>query len=110
MRYDPKWTKPAADVWSLDRLIAWLETMPAELEYCYTASGKCLLAQYLKGIDWATDPLVDLTSAEDLASEKRIKIPAAFNKIAQGKTCNRTNTFGAALDRAQYAGRYAFME
>jgi hypothetical protein len=53
MLYDPKWTKPAAVVWSLDRLIAWLETMPAGEQYCYTASGECLLAQYLKGIGWA---------------------------------------------------------
>jgi hypothetical protein len=109
MLYDPKWTKPAAVVWSLDRLIAWLETMPAGEQYCYTAGGECLLAQYLKGIGWATDPLVDSTSAEDMASKKLIKIPAAFNEIAREswrETGSRTNTFGAALERARrHAGR-----
>lgn len=49
MLYNPNWNKKKSKDWkSLDNLIAWLETQPADGYYCYTDSGNCMLAQYLR--------------------------------------------------------------
>ena len=43
----PKITKPA-DPFTLEAMIAWLKTKDQEETYCYTSTGHCLIAQYLR--------------------------------------------------------------
>lgn len=56
MLYDPKWeVKTKADPFSLEGLIAWLETKNPDEQYDYwDRSGGCLLGQYVKslGLKW----------------------------------------------------------
>jgi hypothetical protein len=52
MLYDPNWNKPTTDtkkkpgVFTLDGLIAWLETKDPNEKYRYLSIHRCLLAQY----------------------------------------------------------------
>ena len=88
MLYDPKWqnttTKP--DVFSLESLIAWLETKPAEREYEWAnCDGHCLLSQYLAA--HGQHPVRDYKKLD-------VDMRAAI-------ACELPYTFGAALDRAR---------
>jgi hypothetical protein len=100
MLYDPKWeaetNKP--ELWTPRHLIAWLETMPPEKEYCYTSNGHCLLAQYLMAHGWPK-PALDSIYADDLTTRARRKLPEHFNDIAIW----HPQTFGGALARARAA-------
>lgn len=89
-------TKP--DAFSLEGLIAWLETQPPETKYDYCDSGACLLHQYftangvpvfcVSATNWYTDG----------ADHYRLHIlPKKFNDVSVG----RPRTFGAALSRAR---------
>jgi hypothetical protein len=89
MLYDPKWeVKTDANVFSLESLIAWLETMPADKEYIWSGSN-CLLCQYLevKGLN-------KYRYYSEFPIEDRLAI------VTPG--CGKP-TFGAALERARAA-------
>lgn len=100
MLYDPKWeveTRAPAEVWSLPRLVAWLEKQPADVEYCYTSSGHCLIAQYLSNCGWK-QPLVGGWVVCDWQGDQIDRaLPPKFKRISQ----NEPRTFGAALERAR---------
>lgn len=102
MLYNPKWapveTNP--DVFSLDDLIAWLETMPANKVYCYLDHGHCLIGQYVTARGFANPHVYsDGYFKHGPKQENRLDYPTIFNCIALGN--NRT--FGGALKRARAA-------
>lgn len=46
MLFNPKWTKP--EIYSLEGLIAWLETKPSDETYDWFDIKSCLVSQYLQ--------------------------------------------------------------
>lgn len=88
-------TKPApltdAEIWSLPRFVAWLETMPAEQSYRWDCTnGSCLIDQYAGRKDaWRRAPQAFST--------------VAYNEDAHGGRAYASGgtTFGAALSRAR---------
>lgn len=101
MLYDKRWDKPEvkADPFSLQSLIAWLETMPAAAEYCYADNGECLLGLYFSegGFERALVGSSTLTHGRDCQHTRHL--PRNFDAIAVG----HPRTFGAALARARKA-------
>lgn len=100
MLFDPKWevqTKP--DVLSLEGLIAWLETKPAQRAYDYlNCEGQCLYGQYMAahGIPWRESG----ASAPGLAPKERDHFCAlVYRDVAD----DSPYTFGGALERARKA-------
>jgi len=97
MLYDPKWevqTKP--DVFSLESLIAWLETMPADKKYDWAFAESCLLGQWCAANGLAGDELFE----KSIELGNFAAAPAIAN-AALGKL--NECTFGAALERARKA-------
>lgn len=91
MLYDKRWdkTETKPDVFSLEGLIAWLEKQPADEAYNYSdLRGECVICQYLT----AHGEPYGLGYGHFLTPLLRIDIAAG-----------RTQTFGAALDRARKA-------
>lgn len=82
-------TKP--DVFSLESLIAWLETMPVDKEYNYCRKSTCLIAQYLQARG---------VSKYELDSHE---IDALGWMEVVNPRINYIPTFGAALSRARSA-------
>ena len=98
MLYDPKW-EVKADPLSDIALIGWLERQSPKKEYCYTATGKCLLARYFS---FAFGKRALLASSKfDLIENSRFvgggPLPQNWDDIARGYP----RTFGAALERAR---------
>jgi hypothetical protein len=78
------------DVFSMDGVIAWLETMPADRAYDYhDCRGACMYGQYMAahGYSWST------------ATE----IQHDFRNYVYRIAFSHPHTFGAALDRARSA-------
>jgi len=100
MLYDPNWapveTKP--DVFSLDGLIAWLETRSVDGIYCYTDSGNCLLCQYFTANGFQGIALDAFGFSHD-GWNTEVRYPSIFNEVA----IQHPRTFGAALERARAA-------
>ncbi len=93
MLYDPKWeVKP--NPLSIEALIAWLETKPADEEYTFLFPDRCLLGQYL-GMELSMKATA--ASIEDPHSQL-----GRLYTIASGGASGR-HTFGAALKRARHA-------
>lgn len=92
MLYDPKW-EIKADPFSLEGLIAWLETMPADREYEFMdCDGACLLGQYMAHVKepWSMDGYIQI--ARHMLNGHHgltFSVGARFPR-----------TFGAALKRA----------
>ena len=105
MLYDPNWQKPkVADVFSLESLIAWLETMPADATYDYTSSDKCMVAQWLRSID----PEMELGPGDSysyIIFGKNRDFREKFQPIASRGDNRNGHTFGAALARARKAAQ-----
>jgi hypothetical protein len=98
MLYDPKW-EVTADPFTLESLIAWLEKMPADREYCFYLSGQCLMGQWLKSID----PNVDHKIPGDSYTYRVLGRLRNFRREFSGIAGIRPHTFGAALTRARAA-------
>ena len=111
-----EWDKPKvqADVFSLESLIAWLETMPAHGNYRYLCNGSCLLAQYFTAAGfenvhmWSAGfwhgPLKCPRSVGESEARRMGRLTqfhAVFNRIAERSPF----TFGAALARARKAAQ-----
>ena len=96
MLYDPNWQKPkVADVFSLESLIAWLETKDPDAWYSFNnCKGACMLDQYANAmrIPRSFTRYSDLDRAFDGEAGYRIAV-------------ERPHTFGAALTRARKAAQ-----
>lgn len=81
---------------SLQHFVAWLETMPGHLQYCYTTIGHCLVAQYFK-----TFGVSDNVGASSYCGRDGIRrdLPTDLDDIA----FDHPRTFGAALTRTREA-------
>ena len=93
MLYDKRWdrTETKPDVFSLESLIAWLETMPPSAEYDFhNCDGLCLVGQYMAYND---------IQFRDGFSQQSKHFPCTVFRIGAGDPW----TFGAALNRARKA-------
>lgn len=100
MLYDPKW-EVKADPLSLESLIAWLEQQPSNHFYPVTEARYCLLAQWLKSMDPATDG--DTSGRHSFCYIFRgqpINL-GMFRDVVLGISDLNPRTFGAALERAR---------
>ena len=93
MLYDPKW-QVKADPFSLDSLIAWLETKPAGASYDYMCNCNCLLAQYFAQAGFLN---VEASGFHFYHAGGEHGLPKHFNEIA----VNSPWLYGAALARAK---------
>lgn len=92
----PVEAKPAP--FTLESLIAWLETKQADEEYCYSRTGECLIAHYLKEVCGYARPNIGSTFYSDLDGPVRMRdLPPKWDDIA----LRGPHTFGAALIRAR---------
>lgn len=86
--------KKEADLFSLESLVAWLETKDPAQEYDMRDTAGCLIAQYVPGRGYSVKLHALIKSGN-------------YNQIAHvayGSDLNRNiQTFGAALTRAQAA-------
>lgn len=100
MFFDPT-CKPEvkADPFSLQSLIAWLEKQPADIPYCFTDVGHCLLAQYLNASGLPTHN-VNPNGFYLEPKKNFVPLPWVFNRIANGHG-DGPSTFGGALYRAR---------
>lgn len=96
MPFDSMPTKP--DVFSLEGLIAWLETQDPATEYCYHKNGDCLLHRYFRnnGIAMPVGHGVGGTFIHT-ADFRRIDLS---EELAAVPRCE-PHTYAAALDRAR---------
>ena len=98
MLYDPKWEKKTkkAELLSLPRFIAWLESQPADHLYCYGDGGRCLLANYFHQNG---RPKADFggTFYRLTKNGPMHDLPQSFAEIA----AEHPHTYGGALNRAR---------
>ena len=92
---------------TLEDLIAWLRTKPADKKYWYINPGHCLWSQYLIDRGLAKKPAVGMGNWYDRGDPSRTSylIPGARNLYDRTGWGNQLaiahpRTFGAALDRA----------
>lgn len=96
MLYDTRWDKTKTDPLSLESLIAWLETMPADKTYCYNDSGNCLFHQYLTAMG---EQNISVAGTHWYDGREIFHLPENFILIP----VRAPHTFGAALERAKAA-------
>jgi hypothetical protein len=91
-----------ADVMSVKRLIAWLETKPADGTYVYIDGSRCLLTQYLQASGFPQGRVGAFHFFPDAfdRSEPALSLPKDLHDIAFGLNAAE-RTFGAALQRAK---------
>lgn len=89
-----------AEPFSLESLVAWLETKDPDETYYYAATGHCLIAQYFtaSGIKFYAIWCNGWDSKRDDAMIPQHPLPDHFNAVAAGGV---GRTFGAALKRAR---------
>lgn len=92
MLYDPKWEVQAKpDALSLESLIAWLETMPADMTYdWHSCEGECLIGLYLRAAGF-----------EPHCASRYLRFQNM--EIRYFVAATEPRTFGAALSRARKA-------
>lgn len=97
MLYDPKWeVEVKADPFSLESLIAWLETMPIDKSYNYMdCDGRCLLGQYGSHVGARFHKFTRAKFDSSLGKFRDL----VYEQVAS----DAPHTFGAALDRARTA-------
>jgi hypothetical protein len=93
MLYNPKWNKQ--DIWSVENLIAWLETKSGPYEY--VSPRNCLLGQYFTAMGMTN--VVVGTREVNSGKDKEQPFPWEFNRIAHYQT--ETWTFEGALAYAR---------
>lgn len=100
MLYNKNWDKPEvkADPFSLESLIAWLEKMPAEQEYCFMDNGDCLFFKYFSAMGVPVYSIGGDYYSTEYGGELHF-FPDNFPYIA----AQAPHAFGAALDRARKA-------
>lgn len=95
MLNNPAWNRNA---FSLQSLIAWLETQPPEQTYRYSRNDDCLLAQYFTAMGF--ENVVMLASYFEHGEGKAEFLPVEIDRVA----VHLPHTFGAALARAKDMG------
>ncbi len=106
MLYNESTGKPRTDILSLDSLIAWLETKPADETYDYTRSKKCVLQQYFTAMGLEGVAVIPYRYSVNryLINETTHDLPEGWEKIALGPAIMYKVTpwtFGKALKRAK---------
>jgi hypothetical protein len=88
------------DVFSLESLIAWLETKPANGVYNYPDNQGCLMVQYFTAMGYSVAGCGGDYMRFDLDQFAHIPLPENFDPISYGDG-EETWTYGAALKRAK---------
>lgn len=89
MLYDKKWDQKT-DPFTMQNLIAWLETKPPDEEYAYLIPRRCLLGQFAGAMG----------AADRSGKSCELSNNIGFASVAFGGTNHGPFTFGAALKRA----------
>src|ERR1700691_1845949 len=100
MLYNKDWdVKPKQDVFSLENLIAWLETKDPDRHYDYTLPQKCVLAQFAKSLDINAKTFGWMSYTVN----GQVIDAEPYRQIANGNDAGdkRLYTFGKALERAR---------
>ena len=82
---------------TLESLIAWLETKDPEIRYDYEAPDECAICLYLRDVANFKEPRVCPTTYRDGARAERNRLPPGWNSIVIYEPW----TLGAALTRAR---------
>lgn len=82
---------------TLESLIAWLETKRPEATYDYGCNGNCLIAQYLKDVARMSEPRIGGHYYRNGINGDEVDLPHRWNDVA----VQDPRTFGAALTRAR---------
>lgn len=96
------WTETKSEVFSLEGLIAWLETQNPSEEYCWGSTGECLFARYGEAFSMQRG-----NDAYRFAIESFHKMPLKeVNNLFLGEpfipvSTGKPRTFGGALARAR---------
>lgn len=85
----------ARDVFSLESLIAWLETKPARATYCWVETGTCLFSQYGEAMGLGNGS----STAYDAVVSGFMRNPSI--RFRWSVACEKPHTFGAALSRTR---------
>lgn len=95
MLYDKRWdrTETKPDMFSLESLIAWLETKNTNEMYDFYCSGECLLGQWVRAIDPNASEPYGRGSFTYLVHDQVVDLDR-YNAVTEPWT------FGAALNRA----------
>lgn len=93
MLYNKDWNKKTLSPFSLDSLIAWLETKKPYIYYQYDSNNDCMLARYFSDCGFKH---VVVTPCSVYYHGNRVIFPPYFDHISQ---CHPWN-YGAALERA----------
>lgn len=94
MLYDKRWDKKVkADLFTLEGLIAWAATQPADREYDWKDCAHCFVGEYVKAVTGNDRP-----SEEIIFGSLFPSIDIYFDVAGE-----RPWTFGAALERAHAA-------
>lgn len=101
MLFNNEW-RASKDIHSLDNLIAWLETQPADKEYDYLDNQNCVLAQYLTASGIKVHGVAGQAYRIEENFSDYIPLPRSFQSVAvDGIRKIGGSTFGAALKRAR---------
>jgi len=90
---------PEQDVFALEGLISWLETVPSDDEYNWHSATDCLLCQYFRAQGLPVNSLG--ISKITLRDGQSIPIPHRHDNPFHDVACREPYTFGAALSRAR---------
>ena len=96
MLYNKDWDVKTKDLFTLDNLIAWLETKDPTMPYNFHWPDSCLLGQWARNEDITAFNIQIEGSFVYKVNEERWDL-FSFNPIA----CQEPWTFGAALERAK---------
>ncbi len=102
MLYDKRWdrTETKPDVFSLESLIAWLETKNPTAKYDYCDPLNCLLCQYFRASGLKVNS-VALNFLWRNGSSRGQPFPEILMHVSSGPEDAEYWTFGAALKRAR---------
>ena len=96
MLYNKDWDVKTKDPFTLDNLIAWLETKDPTMEYSFYFPDSCLVGQWARTVDASAFNIVTEGSYVYKVNEERRNL-FSFHPIV----CPKPWTFGAALERAK---------
>ena len=96
MLYNKDWDVKTKDPFTLDNLIAWLETKDPTMPYSFFYPDSCLIGQWARNVDASAFNMQIEGSLVYKVNEERRNL-SDFHPIASQESW----TFGAALERAK---------
>ena len=101
MLYNKDWDVKTKDPFTLDNLIAWLETKDPTEEFNYYFNNNCLLAQWVKNIDINAQPNMASHAFSYIVNDQEVDFLVSHKSFMRNVINVEPWTFGAALERAK---------